>query len=350
MEYTFGSFLREKRLENKLTQKDLAKLLFVTESAVSKWEKDVARPDIALLPKLSEILGVTEHEIITASVDNRAREERGQARKWRAFSLSWALFFYIGYGIALLTCFICNLAIDKTLSWFWIVLSALLLAFSFTNLPSLIKRRKLILIPLSMYLSLVLLLGVCCLYSGGNWFVIPTLSTLLGLVIIFAPIYIAKYNVFAKIKRFNDFISVGVDFVLLNILLIVINYYTIANAYVVDGWYIRLALPIVSAIYLVLNLLMSVRFLKVNRFLKTSIILFLIDALYLLPPFIKVDNPDAQMEIDDVNIFKANFSNWQSGVHLENNIQLIIALTLLALSLAFLLVGLIRCRMKRKIK
>ena len=78
-ENTFGSFLRQKRQEKNLTQKELSKLLFVSESTVSKWEKDVAHPDITLLPKLSEILSVSEHELITASVDNKAREEKNQA-------------------------------------------------------------------------------------------------------------------------------------------------------------------------------------------------------------------------------------------------------------------------------
>jgi DNA-binding XRE family transcriptional regulator len=55
MESSFGGFLRKKRIEKNLTQKELSKLLFVSESAVSKWEKDVSHPDITLLPNLSEI-------------------------------------------------------------------------------------------------------------------------------------------------------------------------------------------------------------------------------------------------------------------------------------------------------
>ncbi len=39
--------------------KELAKALFVSESAISKWEKGVSYPDITLLPKLSKILGVS---------------------------------------------------------------------------------------------------------------------------------------------------------------------------------------------------------------------------------------------------------------------------------------------------
>ena len=142
MEISFGKFLKQKRQEKNLTQKELASSLFVTESAVSKWEKNIAHPDITLLPKLSELLGVTEHELITASIDKKSREEKKQAKKWRTLSFSWSLFFYISYSLALIPCFICNLAIDKTLSWFWIVVSALLLSFTFTNLPRLIKKHK----------------------------------------------------------------------------------------------------------------------------------------------------------------------------------------------------------------
>ena len=192
MENDFGKFLKQKRQEKSLTQKDLAKKLFVSESAVSKWEKNIAHPDITLLPTLSEILGVTEHELITASIDKQSRVEKVQAKKWRTLSFSWSLFFCIFYVIALIPCFICDLAINKGLTWFWIVLSALVLAFTFINLPKFIKKYKLILLPLSMFLSLCLLLGVCCLYTGGNWFWVASLSVLLGVVIIFTPIYFSK--------------------------------------------------------------------------------------------------------------------------------------------------------------
>lgn len=342
MENGFGEFLKQKRQEKKLTQKELAKLVFVSESAISKWEKNVAHPDITLLPMLSEILGVSEHELITASVDNKAREEKEQAKKWRAFSLSWSLFFYIAYGVALIPCFICNLAIHKTLSWFWIVFSALLLAFTFTNLPKMVKKWKLVFIPLSQYLALVLLLGVCCVYTKGNWFWIPTLTVLFGCIIIFTPIYIAKYSVFDKIKKYGDFVSLAVDFVMLQILLIVINAYTLTNGYANGWWYFTMALPIAVGVYVALNILLSVRLLKINKCIKTSLVLFLINVFLYLPPlFIKVKNPLIQKELDDVNIFKANLASWKVNITLEQNIHLLICLTLLFLSIVFLTVGLL---------
>lgn len=341
MSSNFGNFLKEKRQEKKLTQKGLAEKLFVSESAVSKWEKNIAHPDITLLPKLSEILETTEHELITASVDNKLRSEKIQAKKWRTLSFSWSLFFYISYALALIPCFICNLAIDKTLSWFWIVVSALLLAFSFTNLPKLIKKNKLILIPLSMFLALCLLLLVCCIYTQGNWFWVATLSVLFGLIIIFVPIYISKYKIFSKIKNYNDFVSIFIDFVALNILLIVVNIYTNINNST-GNWYLTLALPIVCISYLILNIFLCVRFLKLNKLLKTSIILFLINILYLFPTFIKVNNPSVQKEIDDMNIFKANFTSWIPEAGLDNNVSLIVFLTILFLAVSFLVFGLIK--------
>ena len=343
----FGEFLKQKRQEKKLTQKDLAKTLFVTESAISKWEKNIAHPDITLLPKLSEILGVTEHELITASIDMQSRKEKVQAKKWRTFSMSWSFFFYISYAIALITCFICNLAINKGLTWFWIVLSALLLAFTFTNLPKLIKNHKLILLPLSMFLSLCFLLGVCCIYTNGKWIWVAILSVLLVLVIIFTPIYISKYKVFSKINKFNDFVSIAIDFIMLNILLIVIYRFTISNGYAYNNWYLIVALPIVLIMYLLLNILVAVRFLKINRLLKTSIILFLVNILYFIVPFIKFNNSNAQEEIDKVNIFKSDLGHWKGETPLENNIHCIIFLTIMTLSIIFFIAGLIR-HIKRK--
>ncbi len=340
MQSNLGAFLKQKRTEKNLTQKEISKELFVSESAISKWEKGVAHPDIMLLPKLCEILGVSEHELITASIDNKTREEKVQAKRWRALSFSWSLFFYIAYGVALIPCFICNLAIDKTLSWFWIVLSALILAFTFTNLPKLIKKNHLILIPLSQFLALVLLLGVCCVYTKGNWFWIVAISVLLGLVIIFVPIYIARYKVFEKIKKYNDFISIAIDFFLLNILLVAINLYTLSNTH---WWYFNIALPIVLGVYMLLNLLLCVRFLKTNKFIKTSIILFLISVIIYIPPlFVKVKNKSFQSELNDINILKADLSKWIVGSTIEQNIHLIIFLTILLLSVVFFVVGIVK--------
>ena len=176
---TFGTFLKEKRQAKNITQKELAKQLFVSDSTISKWEKDIAHPDISLLSKLAEILEVSINELVTASNDDDLKKEKAEARKWRIFSKSWSMFFSISYIVALIPCFICNLAINKTLSWFWIVFSALILSYTITNLPKFIKKHKLLILPATMYAALVLLLGVCAIYTNGNWFAIPVVAVLI---------------------------------------------------------------------------------------------------------------------------------------------------------------------------
>ena len=342
MEKSFGEFLKEKRQEKNLTQKELAKELFISESAVSKWEKNVAHPDITILPKLAALLGVSEHELITASVDKEARQDKVQAKRWRNLSKSWNLTFYIAYSIALLTCFICNLAVSGTLSWFWIVFSSLLLAFTFTNLHQYIKKYRLIFIPLSMFLAIIFLLAVCAIYSGGNWFWVATTSITFAFVMIFVPIFISKYKIFSKLNRFNDFISVAIDFIMLNILLIVINIYTSMHGFSTSAWYFEIAFPIVIYVYAVLNLLLAVRFLKINKLLKTSVILTLVNLFsYGVTSFIKIDDVGVQKEIDRFNVFRANFSIWSGEVQLGQNINCIIFLTLVCLTLVFFISGLI---------
>ncbi len=63
---TTGEIISSIRREKGFTQKELAEQLNVTDKAVSKWERDIALPDINTLPKLAEILNITIEELIAA--------------------------------------------------------------------------------------------------------------------------------------------------------------------------------------------------------------------------------------------------------------------------------------------
>lgn len=60
----FGAFVAQLRKENGYTQKELAKQLFISDKAVSKWETGVSIPDVALLIPLAELLGVSVTELL----------------------------------------------------------------------------------------------------------------------------------------------------------------------------------------------------------------------------------------------------------------------------------------------
>lgn len=63
MELKIGNRIKQLRKENGLTQEKLAELLGISFQAVSKWENNIALPDITLVPQLARIFGVSTDEL-----------------------------------------------------------------------------------------------------------------------------------------------------------------------------------------------------------------------------------------------------------------------------------------------
>lgn len=64
MENKMGDLIAKKRKEKGMTQKELADKLFITDRAVSKWERNLRYPDISLLKNICEILDLSISELI----------------------------------------------------------------------------------------------------------------------------------------------------------------------------------------------------------------------------------------------------------------------------------------------
>lgn len=60
----FGGFLAQLRKEKNFTQQDIADRLFVSNKAVSKWERGQSLPDISLLTPLAQLLEVSVAELL----------------------------------------------------------------------------------------------------------------------------------------------------------------------------------------------------------------------------------------------------------------------------------------------
>ena len=56
---TFGQRIKKLRQETNMTQENLAELLSISPQAVSRWETDIAMPDISLLPPLANFFHTT---------------------------------------------------------------------------------------------------------------------------------------------------------------------------------------------------------------------------------------------------------------------------------------------------
>ena len=83
-----GSFIRDLRKEKDMTQKDLADLLHITDRAVSKWERGLNAPDIALLEPLAEVLDVTVGELIRGTRGGEAQTDEEETKSILDYSKS----------------------------------------------------------------------------------------------------------------------------------------------------------------------------------------------------------------------------------------------------------------------
>ena len=98
-----GALIAHARKEKNLTQKDLAQNLHVSVQAVSKWERGLNFPDIALMEPLAELLGLTVSELMTGERNAAPGEELvrsslrmgrllgNSARKWRRLFVALVL-------------------------------------------------------------------------------------------------------------------------------------------------------------------------------------------------------------------------------------------------------------------
>ncbi len=205
----FGSYIKDCRAKKNYTQQELANLLYVDVTTISKWERGVTYPDITLIPDICKTLDITEHELIEASHDTEYRKMKKDAKKYNNMKLTTFWTINICYITAFVVTFIVNLAVNHTLSWFFIVLSSLVCGYTFCpTITYLFSNHKKLIFFCSIFISLFLLFLTCSIYSSNYWFMIPTMGILLLYFIIFYPIlfkrsknYISE-SFYNKINRF----------------------------------------------------------------------------------------------------------------------------------------------------
>lgn len=70
-----GSFLRELRKEQRITQEDLAEKLNVSSRTISRWETGSNMPDISLLIEIADFFDVSIPEIINGERKSEKMDE-----------------------------------------------------------------------------------------------------------------------------------------------------------------------------------------------------------------------------------------------------------------------------------
>ena len=68
MDINIGKSIKEKRLERKLTQSQLAKLIGVTHTAISYWENGINIPNVLDCWKIADVFNISIDELIGRNI------------------------------------------------------------------------------------------------------------------------------------------------------------------------------------------------------------------------------------------------------------------------------------------
>lgn len=164
----FGAFIAELRKEKCWTQQELADKLFISNKAVSKWERGQSLPDVELLLPLSRILGVSVTELLSArrippeeplnrqSVDKlmeetvnrsaQANQNRKQGR--RKWALAWVACIVIAAAESILLSAVGRITFDWLINnVYWVEVMCLIFGgwaclFANETLPTYYDQNK----------------------------------------------------------------------------------------------------------------------------------------------------------------------------------------------------------------
>lgn len=133
---TIGGFIAALRKANGMTQKDLAERLNVSDKTVSRWERDDGAPDLAAIPAIAEIFGVTCDELlrgerkppterteVTEETETTPKAEKQRQRMLKSTLSQYKNRAYIAMGVSvvgMIVALICNLAFLKAVLGFFL--------------------------------------------------------------------------------------------------------------------------------------------------------------------------------------------------------------------------------------
>ena len=161
---TFGEKLKKLRTDNNLTQEQLADKIFVTRTAISKWETDKGYPSIDSLKQLSNLFQISIDDLISDDdIENKKLLDEKNAKKMYFIAVAFlgctVLFTLLAYFLKLLS-----------LNVFSASFVVLYVVFAFFSKPQYkrVKARKII-IPyiISRVVIFAVVLGVI-IYTIGS--------------------------------------------------------------------------------------------------------------------------------------------------------------------------------------
>ena len=285
--------------------------------------KNLVEEHLAECENCQSLLAKMEDNIIEEQVQTQRENIIGQykqsVRKKYFIALSVMLL------IPVVVTFIVNLATAGTLSWFFIVLTAIAVAGALILVPLVVEKERGLWTLASFIGSLFLMLITIDIFTKGrSWSLIPISAILLASSIIFAPFVLSRFTLKGKLNNHKGLLAMASNTVLLYLLLIVIglrvsnpNYWR--NSFLIAA--ICILLP--WAIFL------TTKYLKFNALIKTGLS-FIYAAIF--------------MAFLDGSIFLIVYRTWQSNLNAYN---LIVSLVTAGIGVILVGIGLLITKKKK---
>ena len=231
-----GDVIKKIRMEHKLTQKDLADLLFVSDKTISSWENDRTVPDIYMLEKISKMYHIQMNDLMSGEVTWFSKVKY-QSKKIIYLILSYVkthvflsllIFCSIVSFILILTLppltsyIIMNVVILSSVILLIAMYSKWLIALFFLSLPLLIQDLILIINP-TYYRELI---DSPSLLMVEGIILFSLIGILIVMLIYAVSLFIKKHPM-----RFQHLLSIGVIMMWMFIVILYDKTYSLSYRY-----------------------------------------------------------------------------------------------------------------------
>ena len=241
------------------------------DDVCSETSREMIREHLSGCPDCTKLLKQMQDSGLEKQLEQERTDVIGHQRSYfKRRSALVGMILSVIFSVPVLICLIVNLAVGRSLSWFFIVLAALLFTASLTVTPLLVPDQKgLWTLGLGTG-SLILLLAVCCIYTRGNWFFVASSAVLFGLSVLFLPFALRSKALQAYVGERKGLIYMAAVTVLYLLMMICIG------IYVKDPAYGPTALAVSAPLLIFFWLLFAIiRYLPYNRRFRAGVCLIL---------------------------------------------------------------------------
>lgn len=284
------------------------------DGACTNATKRAVEEHLAECPKCTELFSKLKDMSIDEMILKEKENVIGSQSKYfkRKSALAGSIVGGI-FALPILICLIVNLVTGHGLTWFFIVLAAMMIPTSLFVVPLMAPKNRMFLTMISLTASIILLLAVCCIYSKGNWFFVAAPAVLFGLTVCFAPFIACRRPVNAYLKNRKGLAVMCADTVTFLLMMIGIGFY----AYYPGIFTEMLGF---STLYLLMawTLFLIIRYLPANGLVKAGVCI-------------------ASLSV--MSYFSNEALNWLTAKHLEDGAVLVSSQPSLALMLTCVGIG-----------